>query len=115
METCDSILVVCSSGGLRGLCLSGGFDQSLVGLLPMGVMASGDRFVGIGHLRVVVFISGLPTQDQISVDSLDGNWVYFLFSVYHLRFILSVLGHRWKPGCAGCDIHRCFVVICLVL
>ena len=94
METCDRILVVCSSGGLRGLCLSGGFDQSLVGLLPMGVMASRDRFVGIGHLRVVVFISGLSTQDEIPVGSLDGNWIYFLFSVCGLRIVLSIPGHR---------------------
>ena len=84
METCERILVVCSSGRLRGLRLSGGFDQSLVGLLSMGILASNDRFVGIGHPRVVVFISGLLTQDQIPLGSLDGNWIYFLFSVCRL-------------------------------
>ena len=78
METCGRILVVCSGGRLRGLCLSGGFDQSLVGLLAMDAMASHDWVVGIGHLRVVVFISGPLAHDQVPVGSLDGNWICFL-------------------------------------
>ena len=115
METCGRILVVCSGGRLRGLCLSGGFDQSLVGLLAMDVMASHDGVVGIGHLRVVVFISGPLAHDQAPVGSLDGNWICFLFSVCRLRIALPTIAHRWPPGCAGRDIHWCFVVIVVVV
>ena len=94
METCGRILVVCSGGRLRGLCLSGGFDQSLAGLLAMGVMASHDRTVGIGHLRVVVFISGPSGHDQIPVGSLDGNRICVPFSMYRLRIALPTIAYR---------------------
>ncbi len=88
METWGRILVVCSGGRLCGLCLSGGFDQSLAGLLAMGVMASHDRAVGIGHLRVVVFIAGPSAHDQIPVGSLDGGWICVLFSVRRIGIAL---------------------------
>ena len=63
METCNRILAVCFSGCLRGVCLSGDFDQSLARSLAMGVVASHNRFVGVGCVGALVFVSELPTQE----------------------------------------------------
>ena len=94
METCNCILAICFSGCLCGVCLSGDFDQSLARSLAMGIMASHNRLVGVGCVGVVVFVSKLPTLEQIPMGSLDGNWIYFLFSVCRLRIILSILSYR---------------------
>ena len=113
IETSNRILVICPGGGLCGVCLSGGFDQSLVGLLAMAFVASCGRFMGIDRPGFMVFISGPSSQNQIPVGSLDGDWIYFLFSLHRLRIGLPVLRHRWNSGCVGCDIYWCFVVVLL--